>query len=335
MNSFDSQIGQHSLNDNQYYLTSNLPSNNLIANDSLQFGIHSYNDDCLKYESQFNFNNNEWNQPDHLDCSNLLTPYNDDINYQPQVVSDSNGNSITNGLNGDHVEASVSPRKMVKPKPAKKVNSKKDNNRIPKPVSAYALFFRDAQATIKGSNPNASFGEISKIVADNWENLEKETKDIYKQRADEDKKNYLKALAANRAQQIAGLINETRESEVSKVPTTDGDDSNQNSQVSSSTDHANDDSQKQNKTNESQGEPSSAQENNETKPTIEKSNNNKNAENKCIRRGCDKPAVVSFEWDAEYCSAECCTKHCDEVFQAWVAEQAQQQTHSEQQTHSN
>ena len=41
-----------------------------------------------------------------------------------------------------------------------------------RPVSAYALFFRDTQAAIKGSNPNASFGEVSKIVASMWDNLD-------------------------------------------------------------------------------------------------------------------------------------------------------------------
>ena len=41
-----------------------------------------------------------------------------------------------------------------------------------RPVSAYALFFRDTQAAIKGQNPNASFGEVSKIVASMWDNLD-------------------------------------------------------------------------------------------------------------------------------------------------------------------
>ncbi|ODN03892.1 TOX high mobility group box family member 3 [Orchesella cincta] len=44
------------------------------------------------------------------------------------------------------------------------------------PVSAYALFFRDTQAAIKGQNPNASFGEVSKIVASMWDALDVEHK---------------------------------------------------------------------------------------------------------------------------------------------------------------
>jgi len=45
-----------------------------------------------------------------------------------------------------------------------------------RPVSAYALFFRDTQAAIKSHNPSASFGEMSKIVAAMWDSLD----DIHK-----------------------------------------------------------------------------------------------------------------------------------------------------------
>jgi hypothetical protein len=45
-------------------------------------------------------------------------------------------------------------------------------------VSAYALFFRDTQAAIKGQNPNASFGEVSKIVASMWDALDAEHKNV-------------------------------------------------------------------------------------------------------------------------------------------------------------
>ncbi|XP_015378357.1 PREDICTED: thymocyte selection-associated high mobility group box protein TOX-like, partial [Diuraphis noxia] len=46
------------------------------------------------------------------------------------------------------------------------------------PVSAYALFFRDTQAAIKGKNPNASFGEVSKIVASMWDSLDADHKNL-------------------------------------------------------------------------------------------------------------------------------------------------------------
>lgn len=60
----------------------------------------------------------------------------------------------------------------------KKEKKKKDPNEPQKPVSAYALFFRDTQAAIKGQNPNASFGEVSKIVASMWDSLAEEQKQV-------------------------------------------------------------------------------------------------------------------------------------------------------------
>lgn len=60
----------------------------------------------------------------------------------------------------------------------KKARRKKDPNEPQKPVSAYALFFRDTQAAIKGQNPSASFGEVSKIVASMWDSLAEEQKQV-------------------------------------------------------------------------------------------------------------------------------------------------------------
>ncbi|XP_059489404.1 thymocyte selection-associated high mobility group box protein TOX-like isoform X2 [Neocloeon triangulifer] len=85
-----------------------------------------------------------------------------------------------------------------KPKVPKK-KKKRDPNEPQKPVSAYALFFRDTQAAIKGQNPNASFGEVSKIVASMWDALDVEHKNVYKKKTELAKKEYLKALAAYRA----------------------------------------------------------------------------------------------------------------------------------------
>ncbi|XP_046964751.1 TOX high mobility group box family member 3-like isoform X2 [Vanessa cardui] len=89
-----------------------------------------------------------------------------------------------------------------KPKVQKK-KKKRDPNEPQKPVSAYALFFRDTQAAIKGQNPNASFGEVSKIVASMWDGLDSEHKSVYKQKTEVAKKEYLKALAAYRASLVS------------------------------------------------------------------------------------------------------------------------------------
>lgn len=89
---------------------------------------------------------------------------------------------------------------IKKQKAAKK---KKDPNEPKKPLSAYAMFFRDTQAAIKGQNPSASFGEVSKVVAQMWESLDLDKKNQYKQKAEDAKKDYLKALTAYKASLVA------------------------------------------------------------------------------------------------------------------------------------
>ncbi|KAI3374432.1 hypothetical protein L3Q82_006256 [Scortum barcoo] len=100
----------------------------------------------------------------------------------------------------------------------KKGRKKKDPNEPQKPVSAYALFFRDTQAAIKGQNPNASFGEVSKIVASMWDSLAEDQKQVYKRKTEAAKKEYLKALAAYKANQLSQPA--TEEMETASSPPT-------------------------------------------------------------------------------------------------------------------
>ncbi|XP_053558257.1 TOX high mobility group box family member 4 isoform X2 [Bombina bombina] len=87
-----------------------------------------------------------------------------------------------------------------------KKKKKKDPNEPQKPLSAYALFFRDTQAAIKGQNPNATFGEVSKIVASMWDSLGEEQKQVYKRKTEAAKKDYLKALALYKANQLSQVV---------------------------------------------------------------------------------------------------------------------------------
>ena len=97
-----------------------------------------------------------------------------------------------------HDSLAVTQTAAKKPKPSRR-KKKRDPNEPQKPVSAYALFFRDRQASIKGRNPNLSFGEVSKLVASMWDNLDADSKAHYKKRTEMAKKEYLRQLAAYRA----------------------------------------------------------------------------------------------------------------------------------------
>ncbi|KAB0395541.1 hypothetical protein E2I00_010916 [Balaenoptera physalus] len=102
-------------------------------------------------------------------------------------------------MSGEKRPSADPGRKAKNPKKKKK----KDPNEPQKPVSAYALFFRDTQAAIKGQNPSATFGDVSKIVASMWDSLGEEQKQAYKRKTEAAKKEYLKALAAYRASLVS------------------------------------------------------------------------------------------------------------------------------------
>lgn len=126
----------------------------------------------------------------------------------PSPSSSAHEDDNDDGLRGEKRPAAADISK--KPKTPKK-KKRKDPNEPVKPVSAYALFFRDTQANIKAQNPNATFGEVSKIVASMWDGLAEEEKQVYKKKTETAKKEYLKQLAAYRASLVSQSYNDPSE----------------------------------------------------------------------------------------------------------------------------
>uniref|UniRef100_A0A8U7NME9 TOX high mobility group box family member 4 n=1 Tax=Corvus moneduloides TaxID=1196302 RepID=A0A8U7NME9_CORMO len=171
---------------------------------------------------------------------------------------------------------------------------KKDPNEPQKPVSAYALFFRDTQAAIKGQNPNATFGEVSKIVASMWDSLGEEQKQVYKRKTEAAKKEYLKALTAYKA---------------TLVP--------QNPGVGRG-------GQEWGRAPGAAPEPDAVfLPKVESPPQVELVAESpvaaESPRSRCVRAGCENPPVASGDWDEEFCSSECLVRHCRDVFLAWLA----------------
>jgi toll-like receptor 13 len=229
-----------------------------------------------------------------------------------------------------------------------KKKKKKDPNEPQKPVSAYALFFRDTQAAIKNQNPNATFGEVSKIVASMWDGLDEETKGGYKKRTEVAKKEYLKQLAAYRASLVSQGALDPAELEKSPPhlsperpspprdniaantttplshPPTPATTANQGGQLQPIAPKPANSSPSQNTAmdaasfygthqtgatgHQQQGAAGGGGEQPMAPPP-----------SMCIRQGCQQNAVVHPNWDNEYCSNECVVDHCRDVFGAWVA----------------
>ncbi|KAL0577611.1 Non-histone chromosomal protein 6 [Marasmius crinis-equi] len=74
------------------------------------------------------------------------------------------------------VKAEKAPRK-----------SKKDSNAPKRALSAYMFFSQDWRERIKAENPDASFGEVGKLLGAKWKELDDEEKKPYIEQAAKDK----------------------------------------------------------------------------------------------------------------------------------------------------
>ncbi|XP_077392995.1 thymocyte selection-associated high mobility group box protein TOX isoform X2 [Festucalex cinctus] len=129
----------------------------------------------------------------------------------PSPSSSAHEDDNDDGLRGNGGEKRPATFDISKKPKTPKKKKRKDPNEPVKPVSAYALFFRDTQANIKAQNPNATFGEVSKIVASMWDGLGEEQKQVYKKKTETAKKEYLKQLAAYRASLVSQSYNDPSE----------------------------------------------------------------------------------------------------------------------------
>uniref|UniRef100_A0A2K6JSA9 TOX high mobility group box family member 4 n=2 Tax=Rhinopithecus TaxID=542827 RepID=A0A2K6JSA9_RHIBE len=191
-----------------------------------------------------------------------------------------------------------------------KKRKKKDPNKHQKPVSAYALFFHDTQAAIKGQNPNATFGEVSKIVASMWDSLGEEQKQVYKRKTEAAKKEYLKALTAYKDNQECQATVET----TTLVPPT----------VESSPEQPMNSSPEAHRVEVTSPE-TICEMTTDVSPSpidvelVSRSPVALSPQLRCLSSGCENTSIVSKDWNNEYCSNECVVKHCRDVFLVWVA----------------
>ncbi|KAI8375027.1 high mobility group box domain-containing protein [Choanephora cucurbitarum] len=72
----------------------------------------------------------------------------------------------------------------------KKRRAKKDPSAPKRSLSAYMFFSQEWRDTIKKENPEASFGQIGKLLGEKWKSMDDEEKKPYIEMAEADKKRY-------------------------------------------------------------------------------------------------------------------------------------------------
>ncbi|KAI7891561.1 high mobility group box domain-containing protein [Mucor mucedo] len=78
----------------------------------------------------------------------------------------------------------------------KKRKAKKDPSAPKRGLSAYMFFSQDQRSTVKEESPDATFGQIGKILGEKWKSMTDEQKKPYVDKAEADKKRYESEKAA-------------------------------------------------------------------------------------------------------------------------------------------
>ncbi|RWS06827.1 hypothetical protein B4U79_08817 [Dinothrombium tinctorium] len=298
-----------------YFQTVNNETTANVCNDSLNynsFANNALNDSSYCGERGWQQQQPSLNGYNNASTANMMTTNVNNTSTAKQMVKDSY--MLMNGA------------KTKK----KKVNRKKDVSKPPKPVSAYAHFFREKQTEIKSKNPDASFGEVSKIVASEWESLPNETKVIYKRKADQEKQEYLRTLATLKANVVAGNVNDNTASASNDVSANFKNEMSQQSHDSMQAQAISQQTPSELNTfmNAEDAWISELEANIVWTPFPDEINFNANnqqqcsaneiSDNRCIRLGCLNTPCEDPQWDNEYCSNACAVSHCKDVFDAWL-----------------
>eukprot|EP00529_Nitzschia_sp_RCC80_P014404 CAMPEP_0113454940 /NCGR_PEP_ID=MMETSP0014_2-20120614/8121_1 /TAXON_ID=2857 /ORGANISM="Nitzschia sp." /LENGTH=754 /DNA_ID=CAMNT_0000346359 /DNA_START=65 /DNA_END=2329 /DNA_ORIENTATION=- /assembly_acc=CAM_ASM_000159 len=80
-------------------------------------------------------------------------------------------------------------------KPAKKKKAKKDPNAPKKALSAFMMFSIENRPKIKEANPEATFGEMGKLIGEAYKNISDEERARLNKKVEQDKERYAKEMA--------------------------------------------------------------------------------------------------------------------------------------------
>jgi len=194
---------------------------------------------------------------------------------------------------------SATGQKQPQPAPKSTPNSpkrggrkKKDPNAPASASSAYTFFFKDNQASIKEANPEAKFGEVSKIVSSMWAALDKESRAVYEKRSEEDRARHDREMAEYEAKASSSTPAASRALTVKR---------SQHGKPKDTVAVASLTSRPAVVSNPASVNPADV------------------TDHACIRAGCGQNAIRSPEWEDEYCSNACVVAHCKDVFKDWVS----------------
>ncbi|XP_030572652.1 TOX high mobility group box family member 4 isoform X2 [Drosophila novamexicana] len=177
-----------------------------------------------------------------------------------------------------------------------------------KPLAPYALFFRDTMTAIKQQNPACTLEQITAIALNMWESMDEKQKNVYDQRHELDKREYVRQLRDyQRSQQQADAAEAQQQQQPpAEQPSPAEALPSKEEPLAAAAVAA------------VAAEPAVAQ-----APLPPPSDQiqlltEAAAVQKCTREQCNKPAIINPDWEDEYCSNECVVIHCRNVFTEWA-----------------
>ena len=81
----------------------------------------------------------------------------------------------------------------------RKKKAKKDPNAPKRNMSAYFLYSTATRSTVNEENPEASFGDIARLISANFKALSEKDRKKWDKKAEEDKERYQREMAAYNA----------------------------------------------------------------------------------------------------------------------------------------
>lgn len=109
-----------------------------------------------------------------IEAARLKVKYDKEMeNYQPESET---GSEYSDYSGSDYTESDSDSEQMKRP--ARK-SVKKTNDKPKRTPSAFILFSQDNREKIKAKNPNATFGQLGKLLGEAWANASDSTKKKY------------------------------------------------------------------------------------------------------------------------------------------------------------
>jgi hypothetical protein len=90
----------------------------------------------------------------------------DSDSIDPALISEDNGQALTPGGKPKKEKAAKAPKKI------------KDPNAPKRPPSAYLLYQNAVREEVKAAHPEASYGEILKLISEKWKQISPDEKKV-------------------------------------------------------------------------------------------------------------------------------------------------------------